>query len=507
MKSIFRPSHFPLYCFAFAAVVAVLFFAVDLRYGFPHFDSYQYSASVGPQASGLRPRLLWVEGIEEFKNGAELTLPGLYWAKGIVYSVVPYGFAIDQALSFVLLVLSSCLALVLLLQAGWGRLVAFLMFGLMLTAPTFQVNAMGTRPEPLAVLLLLGGMSLIRKQGSNRWAFAGGLVIGLAGAVHVYAALLGPIIAVAALLSEGRSERSFDWKKLSWIALGVGLGWSVVPAFWLLCPDAWHLFKINLAVQRGFHQSSGRFLAYLESFRLGAGLWVASLLVAAPMISWIHWFCSSRSSRMLLVPVVAAVCSVGIPASFWILRTEQYFYGDLIWPAIVAALMLIRPDAVKSRSWVVILLALGLSGGVARLAARAQLGIALHASKSTREQRLDWLKEHVSGAPRLYVFTTEWDIASEVGVEDVRFYAFPLPISPEIVGRFATKTFDSTPSGALMLFDRDYADNCPYANPGAFDPSGSQEWEMLETRTWHYDLSPAKPAARVWELWRKKARS
>ncbi len=506
MKLFFRPGLFPLYCCAFAVLVAVLFFAVDLRYGFPHFDSYQYSASVGPQATGLRPRLVWVEGIEEFKNGAELTLPGLYWAKRIVFSVVPYGFSTDQALSFVLLVLSSWLALLLLRQAGWGRLAAFLMFGLMLTAPTFLVNATGTRPEPLAVLLLFGGMILLQKQGSIRWAIGGGLVLGLAGVVHVYAALLGPMLAVAVWLNAGRCEQRSDWRRLSWIALGLGLGWLLLPVFWMLCPDAWRLFRINLVVQRGFHQNSGRFLAYLQSFRLGAGLWVASLLVLAPMISWIHWFCVDRSPRSLLVPVVVSACCLVIPASFWVLKTEQYFYGDLVWPALVAALMLFCRDADKSRSWVVILLALGLSGGVARLAARAQLGIRLHGVKAAREQRLEWLKERVYGAPRLYVFTTEWDIAAAAGVADVRFYAFPLPITPDIVGRFEAQTFDSTPNGALMLFDREYADNCPYANPSAFDPTGSQEWEMLETRTWRYDLSPSKPAARIWELWRKKAR-
>jgi len=504
MKLLFTSRFFAHYCCIFVAIVAVLFFAVDLRYGFPHFDSYQYSASVGPQASGMRPRLLRVDGIDEFKNGAELTLPGIYWVKRLVFLVFPYDFDFDRALSFGLLVLGSCFALLLLLKAGWGRLVAFLMFGLMLTAPTFQVNATGTRPEPLAIMLLLGGMLLVQMHSSNSRLMVGGLLFGLGGAVHVYAALLGPIISLAAWLSSGGMDQRSGWKKLSWIVLGLVLGLLVLPVFWTLCPDAWHLFRMNLGVQRGFHQSSGRFVAYLESFRLGSGIWVLSLLIAAPVLSWIHWFCMGREVKGLLVPVVVSACCFVIPASFWILKTEQYFYGDLIWPAIVAALVLIRRDPMRCLPIVAVLLSLGLFGGMARLAGRAKLGIKLHGSKSAKEQRLDWLRERVSGAPRLYVFTTDWDIAAETGVADVRFYAFPLPITPEIVSKFEARTFDSTPDGALMLFDRDYAENCPYANPGAFDPQGSQDWEILETHTWHYDLSPTKPVARVWELWRKR---
>jgi hypothetical protein len=129
------------------------------------------------------------------------------------------------------------------------------------------------------------------------------------------------------------------------------------------------------------------------------------------------------------------------------------------------------------------------------------------ASKSSEEQRLEWLRERVRGAPRLYVFTRDWDIASKVEVRDVRFYTFPLPMTSTVVGEFEARTFAATPPGAMLLFDRDYASNCPYVNQRAFDPSGSSEWEMLETRIWNYDLSPSKPAARVWELWRRKAQS
>ena len=480
---------------------------MDLRYGFPHFDTYQYSASVGPQAQGMRPKLLWVEAIPEFENGAELTLPGLYWVKLAVFSLIPYGLLADQALSFTFLVLASALGLISLRQAGWGNLVSFLMFSLMLTAPTFLVNVTGTRPEPLAVLLCMTGIMLIRNLGSNYWGAAGGLVLGFAGSVHVYAALLGPIMAFAAWLSVRKIEERVDWRKLASITLGLAIGWSMVAIFWWSHLDAWHLFRINLAVQRGFHHNPGRFIAYLESFRLASGWWVAGLLTILPLGSWIHWFRSGCLYKTSVFPLAVSCCCFVIPSTFWILKTEQYFYGDLIWPALIAALLLVGREGVRIRKLVVLLLLLSVSGGLVRLVARARLGVHLFASKPVREQRLDWLKERVSNAPRLYIFTTEWDIASEIGVSDVRFYAFPLPMTTDVVRQFGMRTMSNTPDGTMMLFERDYAANCPYANPGAFDPSGSSEWEMLETRTWHYDLSASKPPARIWELWRKRARS
>ncbi|OYU41769.1 MAG: hypothetical protein CFE44_27870, partial [Burkholderiales bacterium PBB4] len=99
------------------------------------------------------------------------------------------------------------------------------------------------------------------------------------------------------------------------------------------------------------------------------------------------------------------------------------------------------------------------------------------------------------------VFTREWDIAFRAGVSDLRFYTFPLPMTPEVVSDFEARTFADMPRGAMLLFDRDYAASCPYVNRDAFDPAGSKDWEMLETKVWNYDLSPLKPPARLWELW------
>lgn len=492
---------------ALVLAVAVLFFAVDLRFGFPHFDTYQYSASVGPQASGMRPKLLWVEGMPGFENGAELTFPGIYWLKLALFSLIPYSLGADQALSLVFLISSAVISGLLLQQAGWGRLAAFLFFGLVLTDPTFLVNAAGTRPEPLAVLLLLVGISIIRSRGSIGWAVVGGLALGLAGTVHVYAALLGPLIALSTWVSCRKNGEVLDWRRFAGIAAGLALGWFVLLAFWSFHPDAWHLFRTNLAVQRTFHHNPGRFMAYLASFRLASGWAIGLLLVVVPMIAWSRWFHSKRFLKNLEVPLLVTGGCVLIPAAYWVLKTDQYFYGVLIWPGLVAALQMSGREGIRLRPMVVMLMALGLAGGMARLVARARLGLELEASKSSVEQRLEWLRDRVRGAPRLYVFTREWDIAAKVGVSDVRFYTFPLPMTNTLVREFESRTFDATPAGAMLLFDRDYASSCPYANQGAFDPTGSPGWEMLETRIWNYDLSPSKPAARVWELWRRKEQS
>jgi hypothetical protein len=487
----------------FSLIVSVIYFTVDIRYGFPHFDTYQYSASVGPQAKGLRPVLLGLGELPGFVNGGELALPGVYWGKLCLFSLIPYSLLTDQALSFVWLILAAGLSALLLRRSGWGALVSFLCCGVMISDPTFLVNVAGTRPEPYAILLLLTGFYLIRQQ---HWcaALGGAFLLGLAGTSHVYAALLGPVIGLAGFLAMSGIETPGAWRRLLVVGCGILLGWFLLFVFWKVHPDAWKLFCTNLSVQRGFHNNPGRFFAYLGSFRLGAGWFVLLLLVLLPMASWWSWWKNGRGWIQTLNAVVISSLCLMIPVAYWLLKTDQYFYGVFIWPGLVAALSLCRIPHRAIHFALVFLLAAIFASSMARQASRGILGYQMRNVPSAYQQRLDWLKEKAAGAPRLFVFTRDWDISFHAGLSDVRFYTFPLPMTREVVSAFEELTFCDTPKGSILLFDRDYVETCPFNNGGSFDPRKTSGWELLETKTWHYDFSPSKPPARVWEIWRKK---
>ena len=494
----------PLVCTLFTVFATIIFFAVDIRLGYPHFDTYQYSASVGPQAEGLRPVLLGVQNFPGFERGGELSLPGIYWFKRSIFSIVPYSLRGDQVFSMLCLTGCAASAAVIMNRKGWGAVAIISVFVMILSDPTFVTNVSGTRPEPLAILLLFVGYIMGRSK-QFILLYASGLCLGLAATMHVYAALMGPLIGLALLVQYHGNTLPFPFRRGFICLCGILTGWTVLALFWYWHPDAWHLFSTNYGVQRTFHQNPNRFFAYIDSFRLGSGFLVLLLLATWPSLALWRVIRNVRSLREWRDLVVAMTTTLGIPLAYWILKTDQYFYGVFIWSGMIVAFSSWEKIEEPIKKIVALVCCCVALAGMARLAARMKLGYELRDSLSAEQQRHDWLVSRTAGAPRLYFFTREWDIGFKVGVADARLYTFPLPMTHAVVVEFEKQTFRDTPVGAILLYDRDYADTCPFHNRGSFDPREAGDWGLVETKTWYYDFSPAKAPARVWEIWRKKA--
>lgn len=490
-------------CSAIALMACLVFFAVDLRYGMIHFDTYQYSAAVGPQADGLRPKLPGLGPVPEFEHGSELSLPGVFWVKRLLFLLIPYSLPTDQLFCLACLVVSAALAACILQSKGWNGLTIASIFCMILLDRTFLTNVSGTRPESIAIMLLLSGYAFI--MGGRFWMMmAGGLCLGFAGTMHIYAVLMAPVLAAVSCLNGQCTLKMFPWRKGLLIMLGMLVSWLSVVLFWWMHPDAWKLFTDNFLIQRSFHNNSSRFFGYISSFRLGAGWMILLLLSVFAALACRQLRITEATKRPMLWFFVTIFCLFAVPLSFSVLKTEQYFYGVFVWLSVVAGFPSALQASLRWRNAITAICLFIALTSLIRLGARVKLGFDLKGSESMHELRKEWLATRVKGAPRLYYFTYEWDIAHQVGVSDVRFYTFPLPTLPDILVAYETTMLQDMPDGSMLLFERDHADHCPYANKGAFDPKLHGGWRLLETKTWHYDLSPAKPAASVWELWTRE---
>jgi hypothetical protein len=503
-KSRFLALSSPLLYLAIGIFITALFFVVELRYGYLHFDTYQYSASVGPQSHGLRPTLLGLGYVEEFAKGSEVSLPGIFWIKRILFSWIPYSLIHDQIFCYLCLLAGAVCASLIVLRRGWSQCCAISIFIMLMTDRTFFANVSGTRPEPLSIFLLLFGYILIQNQ--RLWlCLLGGICVGYAGTMHVYGLLLAPFV----LLSNFVSSRDLltdkvAIRKLIVSGVGVMMSWLLVVVFWCYHPDAWRLFLENYEIQRSFHTNGYRFFSYINGFRLGFGWLILLLLLVFLIIACRELRASIFGYRSLAVFAIKISCILVIPLAFYVLKTEQYFYGVFLWVSVLLAFPIGHEIPNWCRKLILSMCIMLAIGGMIRMAARVKLGLELKDTPSMTELRLDWLKSRVGGSPRLYYFTYEWDIADQVGVQDVRFYTFPLPTTPTILERYEKEMLKDIPDGAMLLFSSEHADHCPYANKNAFDPRKTTDWQWIETKVWHYDLSPSKPAACVWELWRKK---